>query len=79
MLSLKSVINEIYPAEVSAKVRQAMDIKAQDGEFLYPYIPYGYVKSKTIKTGSTQENAKPKALRKTYSGDFSNVMIVAAQ
>ena len=42
MLPLKSVINEIYPAEVSAKVRQAMDIKAQDGEFLHPYLPYGY-------------------------------------
>lgn len=47
MLALKSTINEIYPAEVSEKVRQAFSAKAQNGEFLHPNIPYGYVKSTT--------------------------------
>ena len=45
MLSLKSAINEMYPAEVSDKVRQAFSAKAKNGEFLHPFIPYGYEKS----------------------------------
>lgn len=45
MLALKSTINEMYPAEVSEKVRQAFSAKSKNGEFLHPFIPYGYVKS----------------------------------
>ena len=47
MLTIKSAINEIYPAEVSQKVRQAFNAKSMNGEFLHPYLPYGYVKSTT--------------------------------
>ena len=47
MLALKSTINEMYPAEVSEKVRQAFSAKAKNGEFLHPFIPYGYEKSPT--------------------------------
>ncbi len=47
MLTIKSAINEIYPAEVSQKVRQAFKAKSMNGEFLHPYLPYGYVKSTT--------------------------------
>lgn len=47
MLTIKSAINEIYPAEVSQKIRQAFKAKSMNGEFLHPYLPYGYVKSTT--------------------------------
>lgn len=47
MLALKSTINEMYPAEVSEKVRQAFSAKAKNGEFLHPFIPFGYVKSES--------------------------------
>lgn len=47
MLTIKSAINEIYPAEVSQKVRQAFKAKSMNGEFLHPYLPYGYIKSTT--------------------------------
>lgn len=49
MLPLRSVINEMLPAEVSEKVRQAFNAKSRDGEFLHPWIPYGYKKSSTEK------------------------------
>ena len=45
MLTIKSAINEIYPAEVSQKVRQAFKAKSLNGEFLHPSTPYGYIKS----------------------------------
>lgn len=66
MLPLKSVINEIYPAEVSAKVRQAMDIKAQDGEFLHPYLPYGYVKSKVFRNKLEVDEETAPMVRKIF-------------
>ena len=66
MLPLKSVINEIYPAEVSAKVRQAMDIKAQDGEFLHPYLPYGYVKSKVFRNKLEVDEETAPIVRKIF-------------
>ncbi len=49
MLPLRSVINEMLPAEVSAKVRQAFEAKSLNGEFLHPWTPYGYIKSTTEK------------------------------
>ena len=49
MLTIKSAINEIYPAEVSQKVRQAFKAKSMNGEFLHPWLPYGYVKSETSR------------------------------
>lgn len=45
MLPLRSVINEMLPAEVSQKVRQAFEAKSKNGEFLHSIIPYGYKKS----------------------------------
>lgn len=45
MLPLRSVINEMLPAEVSQKVRQAFEAKSLNGEFLHPWLPYGYKKS----------------------------------
>lgn len=49
MLPLRSVINEMLPAEVSQKVRQAFEAKSKNGEFLHAIIPYGYKKSTTMK------------------------------
>lgn len=49
MLPLRSVINEMLPAEVSDKVRQAFEAKSKNGEFLHPWLPYGYIKSSTEK------------------------------
>lgn len=49
MMNIKSVINEYYPAEVSGKVRNSFDVKTKNGEFLHPWIPYGYKKSLTQK------------------------------
>lgn len=45
MLHLRSVINEMLPAEVFDKVRQAFEGKSKNGEFLHPWLPYGYIKS----------------------------------
>lgn len=66
MLPLKSVLNEFYLAEISAKVRQAMDVKAQNGEFLHPNLPYGYVKSKEAKNRLIIDEETVPVVRKIF-------------
>lgn len=41
----KNMFNEFYPADISRKTRLAFKIKAQRGEFIGTYAPYGYRKS----------------------------------
>lgn len=45
MISIKNVFNELYPADCSNKVRQALTTKAKHGEFIGSQAPYGYIKS----------------------------------
>ena len=45
MLPMRNVFNQFYPADISRKTRQAFRTKAQHGEFIGTYAPYGYHKS----------------------------------
>ena len=42
--SFKTLIYDIYSRDISRKVRSAKKIKAEKGEFLSPFAPYGYKK-----------------------------------
>lgn len=42
--SFKTLIYDIYSRDISRKVRSAKRIKAEKGEFLSPFAPYGYKK-----------------------------------
>lgn len=66
MLPLRSVINEMLPAEVSQKVRQAFDAKTKNGEFLHPWIPYGYKKSTTEKNKLVIDEANAPVVVKIF-------------
>lgn len=41
----KNILNEMYAKDISKKIRSAVRIKKQQGEFLSNYAPYGYVKA----------------------------------
>ncbi|MCD8214573.1 MAG: recombinase family protein [Clostridiales bacterium] len=41
----KNIINEWYAKDISRKIRSAYKTKAQNGEYLGAYAPYGYAKS----------------------------------
>lgn len=66
MLTIKSAINEIYPAEVSQKVRQAFKAKSLNGEFLHPWLPYGYVKSSTERNHLVIDEANAQVVRDIF-------------
>lgn len=45
MFSFKSVVNDIYLRDISVKIRSHLDIKRKKGEYIGPFVVYGYVKS----------------------------------
>lgn len=49
MLPIKNVFNEYYPADCSRKTKQAFIAKANNGEYIGAFAPYGYNKSQEDK------------------------------
>ena len=49
MIPLKNMINELYAKDISRKIRTSFENRMEKGEFLPAFIPYGYVKSKTVE------------------------------
>jgi len=45
MIVFRAAFNEIYPRDISIKVRSALRAKAKNGEFIGSAAPYGYKKS----------------------------------
>jgi len=43
--SFKTLLYDLYSRDLSRKVRHAKQFKAQRGDFLSPFAPYGYVKA----------------------------------
>ncbi len=46
---LLNIYNENYPRDISKKVKTSLITKKMNGEFITPYAPYGYVKSRYEK------------------------------
>ena len=66
MLTIKSAINEIYPAEVSQKVRQAFKAKTMNGEFLHAFVPYGYKRSATQRNHLVIDEKNAEVIRNIF-------------
>ena len=45
MMQFKNLFAEFYPADISDKTRKALRAKAEHGEYLAAFAPYGYKKS----------------------------------
>jgi len=63
MMAFRSVINEYYARDISKKIKAAYHTKAQNGEFIGSYAPYGYLrdpdnKNHLIVNTETAENVK---------------------
>ena len=42
IVPFKNILNQMYSEDISKKVRSAVNVKKQKGEFLSNYAPYGY-------------------------------------
>lgn len=51
LIPLKNMINDIYAKDISRKIITSFRARQEKGEFLPGFVPYGYVKSKTVQYG----------------------------
>lgn len=42
----KNALNDIYPRDTSIKIRSHLEVKRNNGEYIGPFVVYGYLKSK---------------------------------
>lgn len=66
MIPLKNMINELYAKDISRKIRTSFEQRMEKGEFLPGFIPYGYVKSKTVEYGIDVDEAVAENVRLIY-------------
>lgn len=45
LLSFKSIMNDIYLRDISTKIRSNLEVKRKNGEYIGPFVVYGYLKS----------------------------------
>jgi len=45
IMGFKSIINEYYSRDISRKIRSSFKVRAQKGDFIGSYPPYGYIKN----------------------------------
>lgn len=46
IIPFKNIINDAYCADISKKIRSQFEIKRKKGDFISPFAPFGYMKSR---------------------------------
>jgi len=65
-MPFKNIINEWYAKDISRKVKSAKKIKAEKGEFLGSFVPYGYKRSTEIKNKLIIDEETAPTIRKMF-------------
>lgn len=61
-----NIVNEIYAADNSLKVRQLLDSRRKKGEFLAAFAPYGYRKAKENKNQLLVDEHAAEVVRRIF-------------
>lgn len=56
-LAIRNLINEMYSKDISRKIKSVVDMKKQNGEYVYGTAPYGYRKGERKNTIVPDEEA----------------------
>ena len=62
----RNILNEMYSKDISKKVRSAVRIKKQRGEYLSNYAPYGYRKDPADKNRLIIEDSGASVVKRIY-------------
>ena len=62
----KNILNEMYAKDISRKVRSAVKVKKQNGEFLGNHAPFGYIKSPDNKNKLIIEESGANVVRRIF-------------
>jgi len=71
IMGFKSIINEYYARDISKKIRSSFKVRAQKGDFIGSYPPYGYIKN--------PENKHQLLLDEYSAGVVERIFSLAAQ
>ena len=64
--SFKTLLYDLYSRDLSRKVRSAKKFRAQRGDFLSPFAPYGYVKDPADKARLVIDPAAAEIVRRVF-------------
>jgi DNA invertase Pin-like site-specific DNA recombinase len=62
----RNILNQMYSADISKKVRSAVRAKKQQGKFVSNYAPYGYQKNPSDKNKLIVEQSGAEVVRRIY-------------
>ena len=60
------MFNDIYAKDISRKIITSFRARQEKGEFLPGFVPYGYVKSKTVQYGLEIDEEVAEHVRNIY-------------
>lgn len=64
---MHSLLNEMYAADLSDKIRAALDIKMREGDFIGAFAPYGYQKSPDNKNRLIPDKKAAAVVREIFA------------
>ena len=64
--SFKALLYDLYSRDLSRKVRSAKKFRAQRGDFLAPFAPYGYVKDPADKARLVIDPEAAETVRRVF-------------
>jgi len=62
----RNILNQMYSTDISKKVRSAVRVKKQRGEFLSSYAPYGYQKDPSNRNRLIVEHSGAEVVRRMF-------------
>ncbi len=64
--SFKTLLYDLYSRDLSRKVRSAKRFRAQRGDFLSPFAPYGYIKDPADRTRLVIDRSAAETVRRIF-------------
>lgn len=65
-MPFKNIINEWYAKDISRKIKSAIKVKSQKGEFIGSIVPYGYKRAEDNKNKFVIDEETAPTIRKMY-------------
>ncbi len=62
----KNILNEMYAKDISKKIRAAFKVKAENGEFIGAFAPYGYKKHPENKNRLVVDEEAAKVVKRAF-------------
>ncbi|MCL2776283.1 MAG: recombinase family protein, partial [Oscillospiraceae bacterium] len=73
IIPFKNIINDAYCADISKKTRSQLEIKRKKGDFISPFVPFGYVRSKDSKNKLVIDKAAAAVITDIYKWKLSGM------